>query len=162
MLARTTLSAIAACLFPAVPGIVTADSSELMVCLAYSETSDQVSCCDEFGISEADCIDTNRRASDSNESQSENDSYFYCRFHDLDGSGLDIARWGKGTDFKFVPSKNMWVWRTEYTVQSIDSNGGYYQRALDPMFNDQIGECGLETELAYKRRVKEIMEEYRK
>lgn len=162
MLARKTLLLIAACMLFFDPISASAADSELMVCLAYSERSDQTSCCAEFGIPTTDCIDKNRRASDAVKSQSENDSYFYCEFSDLDGFGPDRAKWGKGTDFKFMPSKNIWERRTEYTVQSIDANGGYYQRALDPMFNDQIGRCGPDVEWEYKRRMKEIVEKYRK
>lgn len=159
---RTTLSVISGCLLCASPAIASVDNSELKVCLAYSDRGGQLNCCAEFEIAKADCGDENRRVPGAIESQSDSGSYFYCKFHNLDGSGEDIARWGKGTDFSFVPNKNMWEWRTEYTIQSIDSTGGYYQRSLNPIFEDQVGKCGPEIEVEYKERMKEIIEKYRK
>lgn len=159
---RTTLSITGAFLFSASPAIASVDNSELKVCLAYSDRGGQLDCCAELGIAKSDCGDEARGVPGATESQPDSDSYFYCKFHNLDGSGEDIARWGKGTDFNFVPNKNIWEWRTEYTIQSIDSTGGYYQRSLNPVFKDQVGKCGPEIEVEYKERMKEIIEKYRK
>lgn len=47
-------------------------------------------------------------------------------------------------------------------VQTIDANGGYYQKALQPIFSDQVGRCGPEVEREYKKKIKEIMDKHRK
>lgn len=133
-----------------------------IVCLAHSDRTNQVSCCEEFKISKAECTDMIQSPPEAAGSETGDGSYFYCKYTNVDGSEEDIARWAKGTDFNFVASKNMWEWRTAYTIQSIDSRGGYYQRALTPIFEDKVGRCGPDIEMEYKERLREIIEEYRK
>lgn|GEM_PF-4970365 len=159
---RITLPLFIVCLFYLPLALASVDNMDLRVCLAHSDRTSQIGCCEEFEISQAECTSVNQRTPDAAESQPDEGSYFYCKFRNLDGSEEDMARWGKGTDFTYVPSKNMWEWRTEYTIQSIDSSGGYYQTALNPIFEDQVGRCGPDIEMEYKERLREIMEEYRK
>ena len=158
---RITLPLFIVCLFYLPLALGSVDNMDLRVCLAYSDRTSQISCCEEFEISQAECTSENPSNPGAAESQPEEASYFYCKFKNLDGSGEDIARWGKGTDFTFAPTKNMWEWRTEYTIQSIDSRGGYYQTALNPIFEDQVGRCGPDIEIEYKERLRKVMEEYR-
>jgi hypothetical protein len=159
---RITLPLVIGCLFYLPLALASVDSMDLRVCLAHSDRTSQISCCEEFEISKAECTAVNQKVPEAAESKPDKGSYFYCKFRNLDGSEEDIARWGKGTDFIFVPSKNMWEWHTEYAIQSIDSSGGYYQTALNPIFEDKIGRCGPEIEMEYKERLKAIKEEYRK
>lgn len=159
---RITLLLVVVCLLYIPIAFASVDNIDLKVCLAHSDRASQIRCCEEFEISEAECTDLNQSAPESTESKPEEGSYFYCKFSNLDGSEEDIARWGKGTDFIFVPNKNMWEWRSEYAIQSIDSSGGYYQTALNPIFEDKVGRCGPDIEVEYKERLGEIKEEYRK
>lgn len=159
---RITLPLFIVFLFHFPLALASVDTIDLRVCLAHSDRTSQISCCEEFEISKAECTDANQRIPKATESKPDEGSYFYCKFRNLDGSEEDIARWVKGTDFTFVASKNMWEWRTEYAIQSIDSSGGYYQTALNPIFEDKVGRCGPDIEMEYKERLREIMEEYRK
>lgn len=113
MLVRSIFALMAAFIALAIPMVTLAAYPDLMVCLAYSERSGQLSCCAEFGISETNCTEQNRGTTSSGPAETEADSYFYCKYKNLDGTGLDMAKWGRGTDFKWVPSRKVWEWRTE-------------------------------------------------
>jgi len=90
------------------------------------------------------------------------EEYFYCGFSNLDGSGQDYAKWGKGTDFKFNQSKNRWEWITEYTYQYIYPDGRYEQIARVDYFDNQRGQCNAEMEAIYKQKVAEIKKKFGK
>ncbi len=89
------------------------------------------------------------------------DPFFYCKTRDLDGSDEDINRWGKGTDFKFIPAKNIWEWRTDHSVRSIDAGGGFYETSLIRNGTDRIGDCGPDIKWQYEKRLEAIKERYK-
>ena len=149
---------------------VAALNTDLMVCLAYDNRPDQLKCCEELGIDSESC---NRSASSDIKEQRPNakdrrnvvdeasdNEFFYCKYQNLDGTGVDWSRWGKGTDFKYMPEKKVWEWRTKYAVQTINENGAYYQRALVPYFSDQMGRCDKNAEKEYKQKLEEIKKRY--
>ena len=150
-LGRYTNLFLLAILFHPFEYILAEDNPDLSVCQAYSDRIEQLSCCAEFGITEKKCTVSTRKPTDTIAPQPDSGAYFFCKFSNLDGSGRDIAKWGKGTDFKYIPSRKVWEWRTKYTVQTIDVNGRYYQKALQPIFDDQIGECGSVAEREYTK-----------
>lgn len=88
--------------------------------------------------------------------------YFHCGFSNLDGSGQDYAKWGKGTDFKFNKTKDRWEWVSEYTYQYVYPDGRYEQIARVDYFDNQRGQCNEEMENTYKRKMGEIKEKYGK
>lgn len=87
--------------------------------------------------------------------------YFYCGYSNLNGSGQDYAKWGKGTDFKYNDSKQRWEWVTEHTYRYIYTDGRYELRTRTPAFDNQVGKCNAEMEMIYKKKIDEITKKYR-
>ena len=83
--------------------------------------------------------------------------YFYCGYSNVDGTGQDYAKWGKGTDFIYNRDKQRWEWISEYAYQYIYPDGRYEQKGRVPAFKDQIGKCNAEMEKIYKNKIEEII-----
>ncbi len=88
--------------------------------------------------------------------------YFYCGYANIDGSGQDYSKWGKGTDFKYNKDRNRWEWITESTYQYIYPDGRYEQIARVPYFDNLKGSCNSEMEKAYKKKMAEITKKHAK
>jgi len=86
------------------------------------------------------------------------EEYFYCGYTNLDGSGQDYSKWGKGTDYTYNEGNSRWEWITEYTYQYIYLDGKYEQEARVAFFDDQKGICNLEMELIYTQRLSKILQ----
>ena len=86
----------------------------------------------------------------------DDENYFYCGFSNLDGSGQNFAKWGKGTDFKYNNSKDRWEWLSEYSNQYIFPDGRYEQVALVSYFENQKGLCNEKMEKIYKQKLKDL------
>lgn len=136
-------------------GLASAPASfDLQVCMAYADRATQLACCDEMGIDVTSCQAVENAQTEETAMPPEDDKVFYCKTRDLDGSSEDLNRWGKGTDFKYLPEKNLWEWRSKYSVRSIDANGGFYETSLIKNGVDRIGQC----DPAYKRQFEERVE----
>lgn len=133
---------------------------DLQVCMAHSDRNGQLECCAEFGIAEANCSAPDDQATSASVASPADDQFFYCNTRDVDGSGEDINKWGKGTDFQFVADKNIWEWRTEYSVRSIDASGGFYENSIIRHGTDRVGECGPEIQWQYEKRLEVIKEKF--
>jgi hypothetical protein len=92
---------------------------------------------------------------------SADNEYFYCGYSNIDGTGQDYAKWGKGTDFIYNKDKQRWEWISEYAYQYIYSDGRYEQKWRTPAFKDQIGKCNAEMEKIYKNKIEEIKKKYK-
>lgn len=132
------------------PAGVSGTELDLQVCMAHSDQTGQLECCAEFGIEESNCSAPDDQAS-SAPATSQPDYRFFCNTRDVDGSGEDINKWGKGTDFQFVAEKNIWEWRTKYSVRSIDASGGFYETSMIRNGTDRVGECGPEIQWQYEK-----------
>ncbi|WP_415902199.1 hypothetical protein ACMXYR_14945 [Neptuniibacter sp. QD29_5] len=86
--------------------------------------------------------------------------YFYCEIRSLDGTYLDVARWGKGTDFKYNSAKKRWEWESSYSDQYIYPDGRYVQYGKHVGFDDQKGHCGSSAEQKYKQNLEIIIRKY--
>lgn len=133
---------------------------DLQVCMAHSDRIGQLECCPEFGIAEASCSASDDQAFSITHTPSADDQFFYCKTRGVDGSDADINKWGKGTDFQFVADKNIWEWRTEHSVRSIDTTGGFYESSLIRNGTDRVGECSPEIQWQYEKRLDFIKEKF--
>ncbi len=86
--------------------------------------------------------------------------YFYCGFSNLDGSGQDYAKWGKGTDFKYNQSKDRWEWVSEYAYQYIYPDGRYEQIPRGDLFDAQQGQCNESMEAIYNEKTADLKKKY--
>lgn len=136
------------------------DSFDLQVCMAYADRANQLVCCDEMGIDVNSCQTVEKTETEEMATEPEDEKFFYCKTRDLDGSSEDLNRWGKGTDFKFVPGKNIWEWRSKHSVMTIDSNGGFYESSSIPSVPDRVGVCGPAIQLQFEKRLEAIKQKF--
>lgn len=132
----------------------------LQVCMAHADRASQLKCCEELEIEEAQCLQVEKPAASSQANPPAQDKFFYCKTRDLDGSSEILNKWGKGTDFTFMPDKNLWEWRSEYSVRSIDASGGFYETSLIKNRIDRIGECDPAYKWQYEKRLEAIKQKY--
>lgn len=135
-------------------------SFDLKVCMAYTDRANQLACCDEMGIDGTSCRAVESTQTEETATQPADDKFFYCKTRDLDGSSEDLIRWGKATDFKFVPGKNIWEWRSKYSVMTIDANGGFYETSSIPNVPDRIGVCGISIQWQFEKRLEAIKQKF--
>ena len=128
--------------------------------MAYADRANQLACCDEMGIEVNSCHAVENTQTEETVMPPEEDKFFYCKTRDLDGSSEDLNRWGKGTDFKFVPGKNIWEWRSKYSVMTIDSNGDFYETSLIPSVPDRVGVCGPAIKWQFEKRLEAIKQKF--
>lgn len=136
---------------------------DLQVCMAHSDRTSQIKCCEEMGIQEARCTRADREDREEARSTSHmpnKDKFFYCKTWDLDGSSEITHKWGNGTDFTYMPEKNLWEWRSEYSVRSIDVSGGFYETSLIKNGIDRIGECDPAYKWQYEKKREAIKQKY--
>lgn len=133
---------------------------DLQVCVAHLDRASQLECCAELGVKEAVCKAGEKKQPSSAVNPPLNGKFFYCNTRYMDGSGEDINKWGKGSDFKFVSEKGIWEWRSDYSVRSIDAGGGFYETSLIRNGTDRIGECDPAIRLQYENQMKVIMDKY--
>lgn len=136
------------------------DSFDLQVCMAYSDRASQLACCDEMAIDVTSCHAVKSAETEETAAPPEGDKFFYCKTRELDGSSEDLNQWGKGTDFKFVPEKNIWEWRSKYSIMTIDSNGGFYETSSIPNLPDRVGVCGPAIKWQFEKRLEAIKQKF--
>lgn len=133
---------------------------DLQVCMAHSDRASQLQCCEELKIEESRCVWIEKPAASSETRPPAQDKFFYCKTRDLGGANEDINVWGRGTDFKYMPEKNLWEWRTDYSLRSIDASGGFYETSLIKNGIDRIGDCDPKFKARYEERLKAIKQKF--
>lgn len=133
---------------------------DLQVCMAHSDRASRLECCEEMGIERNKCVGVNEKKTTNEARPTAQDKFIYCKTRDLDGSGEVLHKWNKDTDFEFIAEKNLWEWRSEYSVRSIDSNGGFYETSLIDNGIDRIGECDPAYKWQYEKRLEAIQQKY--